>query len=211
MKAFFGLTLSAIALSGCGLLDRLPERTPDPVQIPVSYRAPTADGRAIRRVVVLPFIDAANHPSQVAQIESIFVSTLTKRHNFEVIPAAHGELIAEAERDFLSTGVIRKKTLLAMADQQLADAVLYGVVTQYSAYQPISLGLRVDLVSVSAGDVTWSANGLFDSADARVAQDLHNYHDTRLAGTTSLEGWRRLMVSPSRFASYCCSRLIDTY
>jgi hypothetical protein len=72
------------------------------------------------------------------------------------------------------------------------------------------LGLQVTLVSASTGDVLWSANGLFDASDAGVEQDVHNWHDTALARSGSLEGWRLVLVSPSRFSNYACSRIADT-
>jgi hypothetical protein len=75
----------------------------------------------------------------------------------------------------------------------------------------MSLGIQVTLVSARTGEVLWSANALFDARDSAVAQDVHNWHDTHLAPSKSLEGWRLVLLSPSRFAAYACSRLADTW
>lgn len=211
MRRLLVVSCALLGLGGCGLLDRLPEPTPASQDIPVAYRSLTADGHQMRRVVVLPFVDAIRAPDQIQMIEDAFVASLRKHQYFEVVTVHESPLLSEAEQDVFRSGVFQKKTLLAMAERYRADGVLFGIVTHFRPYEPPCLGLKVELVSVGAGDVVWSAKGLFDAGDERTAMDVHNYHDVRLASSSSLEGWRRMLTSPRRYTRYVCDRMVDTF
>ena len=118
-------------------------------------------------------------------------------------------------REFLppctfESGMIPRDVLLAAARRYRADGVLFGVLTQYRPYEPLVVGMSVELASVSTGEVVWSTSGLYDAATRDVEQDVHNFHNTELAGTCSLEGWRIILISPSRFTDYACTRLAET-
>lgn len=203
--------LGACALSGCGLVESFLDPTPNREDVAVAWRAPTVDGHQIRRVVVLPFQNLCDHPEQVSIVESAFVDEFQKRQAVEVVSLDRGALTESEEEAFLINGRVQADTLVRLSRHHQADAVLYGAVTQYKGYEPLALGLRVELVSAGAGDVVWSANGIFDAADDRVQRDVRNFHDTTLGETHSLEGWRLVLMSPNRFATYACARVVETY
>lgn len=203
--------LAGIALTGCALADRyLPDATPAPVEIATSYHAPPAPRPALRRVAVLPFQDLTRHEAETRALRQALVDEIQKRQAFEVVSLGRDALAEHEEVDFFRSGVFRQDTLIRLAGRFAADGVLYGAVTRYHPYEPLSLGLQLTLVSAEDGEVVWSANGFYDAADAAVVQDVHNFHDVRLAPSGSLEGWRLILVSPSRFGAYVCSRLADT-
>jgi hypothetical protein len=108
------------------------------------------------------------------------------------------------------SGIISRDTLLAAARRYRADGVLFGILTQFRPYEPLVIGMSVELASVGTGEVVWSSSGLYDAASKDVTQDVHNFNNTQLAGTSSLEGWRIILMSPSRFTEYACSRVAST-
>ena len=205
------LVLAATGLSGCGLINRLPERTPDPVPIAVSYRAPTVDGHRVRRVVVLPFVETTGDQEATAIVRQALVDALHDRELFDVVVADEDSLTEREERDIFLSGVVQQQTLLRVAKHYGADAVLYGVVNRWKPYEPLALGMRIELVSAGAGDSVWSASAMFDAQDMDTQRDAHNYMDREQRPEDSLVGWRLVLLSPRRFASYACSRLAATW
>lgn len=200
----------AMVLAGCGLAEHLPERTPDPQNIPISFRAPTADGHAIRRVVVIPFQDQSSGEAR-EMIQEVFVQELQKRHQVEVVGLGRTSLTELEEEEFFTSGTVRQATILRMLKLHRADAVVYGAITNWRPYPPQKLAIRITMVSSGAGDTIWAAHGVFDTNDARVQADLHNYHDVMLASSDNLEEWRRLLNTPRGFATYCSARLVETF
>ena len=198
--------LVLVALAGCAS----DGATPPPVAIAQSHVQAPSDGRVIRRVVVPPFEDVSGLPAEAEGLRSAFIRALAQRQACEVVP-----LGAQHLRDVMPTGVMRegvvpRDTLIALARRFRADGVLFATVTHWKPYEPMSLGLRVDLVSASTGEVIWNAHGLFDAARQDVQQDVRNWHDTDQASTTSLEGWRVALISPARFAAYVSDRIVGT-
>jgi hypothetical protein len=162
------------------------------------------------RVVVPPFQDETGSPQQAESVRAALMRALGKRQRFEMIPVGEHEL-----REFLppctfDSGIIPRDVLLAAARRYRADGVLFGVLNQFRPYEPLVLGLSVELAAVGTGEVVWSSSGLYDASTKCVTQDVHNYSNTQLAGTGSLEGWRIILMSPSRFTDYACSRVADT-
>ncbi len=184
--------------------------TPPPAVIARSNVQAPSDGRTIHRVVVPPFDDLSGLSSESEGLRSAFVRALAQRQAFEVVP-----LGATQVRDVMPVGVMRegvvpREALIAIARRYRADGVLFATVTHWRPFEPMTLGMRVDLVSSSTGEVVWSAHGLYDSARHDVQQDVRNWHETGQAVTTSLEGWRVALLSPTRFAAYVCDRLVAT-
>lgn len=196
---------------GCALGDLFPEPVPRQEDIAVSWRAGRHNGEDVRRVAVLPFMNLSPHEEAARRAEDALVTELRKRRVFELVQVGAGALTEREEQDFFRTGTIRNTTLLRMNETYNAGAVLYGVVTHYRPYEPLMVGLRVELVSAGDGRVLWAADGLFDAGDERVVDDVHNYHATKQAPSGKLEGWRSILVSPTRFTTYAASRMAEEY
>lgn len=199
------LFLLVLALTGCAH-----RRTPEPVPVATSYAQPAADGRDILRVVVPPFQDQTGSPRQAEVVRTAMMRALAKRQRFELIPVGENELREFLPPSTFESGIIARETLLVAARRYRADGVLFGVLTQFRPYEPLVIGMSVELASVGTGEVVWSSSGLYDAASREVTQDAHNFNNTRLAGTSSLEGWRIMLMSPSRFTEYACSRIAET-
>jgi hypothetical protein len=184
--------------------------TPDSVPVASSYAQPSSDGREIMRVVVPPFQDETGSPAQTEAVRQALMRAIGKRQKFEMIPVGEHELREFLPPSTFESGIIPRDVLLAAARRYRADGVLFGVLTQFRPYEPLVLGMSVELASVGTGEVVWSSSGLYDAGTQAVTQDVHNYSNTQLARTSSLEGWRIVLMSPSRFTDYACSRVADT-
>ncbi|MSR75864.1 MAG: hypothetical protein EXS14_10395 [Planctomycetes bacterium] len=205
------LLLLALGAAGCVALGG-DEPTPDAERIPAAWRSPTIDGHKIRRVVVVPFQDLSGHPIEARAIMQGVVDEIQRRQPFEIFHADSKTLSNEEEDRYLHSGTIDKEALVRVSQEHHADAVLYGVVTRYRAYEPMLLGMQLNLVSTGAGDIVWSTSALFDASDARCAADVHNWHDTSLDhAADTMNGWRTILLSPARFTAYACARMVATW
>jgi hypothetical protein len=159
---------------------------------------------------VPPFQDQTGSPRQTEVVRTALMRALGKRQKFEMIPVGEHELREILPAATFETGVIPRDVLLAAARRYRADGVLFGVLTQFRPYEPLVIGLSVELASVGTGEVVWSSSGLYDAATCDVTRDVHNFNNKQLAGTSSLEGWRIILMSPSRFTEYACARVAET-
>ncbi len=201
------LALAVLGTTGCRSAK---DPTPPPVDIATAHSAEAPADQPIRRVVVPPFQDFNGASRDTEAIRMAMLRALGRRQRFELIPLGESELREVLPAGTFQSGVIPRDTLVAAARRYRADGVLFGVVTDYRPYEPLVLGLNVELAAAASGEVVWAASGLYDSATLGVTQDAHNYHDTQLAGSDSLEGWRLTLLSSSRFTEYVCSRLAAT-
>lgn len=206
MRRALAWCLAALLAGGCSMRGG----TPAAVPVASSYANAPSDGRDILRVVVPPFQDETGSPQQTEVVRTALMRALGKRQRFEMIPVGEHELREFLPPSTFETGIIPRDVLLAAARRYRADGVLFGVLTQFRPYEPLIIGMSVELASVGTGEVVWSTSGLYDAGTKAVAQDVHNYSNTNLAGTSSLEGWRINLMSTSRFTEYACARVADT-
>lgn len=206
------LTTAVFTTTGCSMYEHyFGVGTPEKVEIAVAFRAPTVDGHSIRRVAVLPFRDDTIHPEKSHAIQSAFVDALSRRQLFDAVALEPTSFTDEESELYFREGRIGKTTLMRLTRDRKVDAVLFGVVTRYRAYEPMSIGLRITMISSGAGDVVWEATGLYDAARVEVAQDVHHWYDTEADQSDHLEAWRGVLMSPTQFAQYVCSRMVDTW
>jgi len=206
------LLFTLVILPGCGMIEHyVGEATPRQESIAVAWRSPTIDGHRIRRVIALPFRDDTDYPGLSDGIQSGFVDALNNRQAFEVVSLGREVLTDSDEELWFRTGRVRKDTIITLSRTYHADAVLYGTVTRYRAYEPMAVGLRISLVSSGAGDPVWEANALFDTADARIVRDVHNWWNREAADIGQLENWRTVLMSPTLFITYACTRVVETW
>lgn len=138
---WIGLLLVATPLCGCASHPRAKNPYPE-----------------IYRIVVVPFSDHSASADGVPteQITQLFGSELQKTPTFEVLPHA---LVRERT---LGDGVAidNPRHAVEIAREFRADAVVIGEVTEYDAYYPPRLGLRVAMYLLGPQDFA-SENALY--------------------------------------------------
>ena len=90
------------------------------------------------------------------------------------------------------------------------DALALGHVTQYRAYDPPVLGLRVQIVSTGSGGVLCGAEGCFDAREAGVQASMQRFHGQHLDTDDRSYGWKLLLASPRHYAQFVMHELLAT-
>jgi TolB-like protein len=165
----------------------------------------------VRRIMVLPFREAASVQADTYVVRESFLAELAKLQRFEVIPLPSGTAADDKVYRALTRGRISAESLVALAKRYRLDGVLVGTITSYRPYLPPHLGLRTKLFSVHSGSFIWAAEGLYDANDLRTMEDLEHYQKSFLAEESSMHGVRINLLSPRKFASYVCHRLVGTW
>ncbi len=195
------------SFSGCSLLGPSFSK-PKPVD---AYFADPRDTALVRRVLVLPFDIEDEGDADPDLVWKTFCLELQKTGRFEVLA-----LPEEDRQEWLDNlprlkGVFPLADLLDFCNRFGADGVIYGTVTRFRAYKPPCLGLRLGMVSAQTGQVIWETDVLYDMADKRSLEDLRNYVATVSSPEDSLHKWEMTLLSPRRFASYVCHRVVDRW
>lgn len=197
------LAAALAVVAGCAA----PERPARPHDLASSWTNPRDERRPLRRVLVPPFEDRTGFPVEAERLRRTFVEALSRRGDYDLVAVDGAELRDEAPAAVFHAGAVSRKSLVAAARRYRADGVLFGVVRTLRPYEPLALGISIELVASDDGATTWSVDANYDASQREVEEDARNYHETRLATTKSLEGWRLILISPSRFAEYACARI----
>jgi hypothetical protein len=195
-----------IGLVSCGFFVRDPE--PQRVN---AYLADDQDIRSVRRVMVLPFLEAPGVAADVDRVREAFIGELSKLHRFELVALPPGAREDGLINRGLARGRISTTALVSLSDRYNLDGVMLGTVTSYRAYLPPHLGLQVQLISIHSGNTIWAAEGHYDASDARTVEDLQHYFQTSRPSNETRHGVEIYWISPTKFASYVSYRLVDSW
>lgn len=193
MRAFGLIVMTGCvsASMGChGFVQRLSDRIhalpglpknlePPPAPITYSvYRHPRWDWSQVARVLVLPPLNESEFTRADEEFHSALTGELQRLGRFEVVagpPDDCARLAAKIHRD----GTFDEALMFEMAKCTRADVVLHVTITQYSPYPRPRMGLVVQAVSPALGKVIASVDGLWDTTDAGIAEELRTYYRQR--------------------------------
>jgi len=168
----------------------------------------------VRRAVVLPLGFDPSDSLAIAgrdTLESLFRSELSKQGKLELafISPEQLRLWTGRERwDFQEA--LPKSFLASIREKTGADAIFFPYLSLYSPYPPIKIGWRFKLTTATNGDVLWSADETFDAGFAPVSNSARRYSRSHLNKTPVLEDSRAILLSPSAFAQYTLSALLES-
>jgi hypothetical protein len=193
----------AAVLGGCGLIPSPPRK------LPVNhFLSDPRDFDTVRRVMVLPFHESYGVHANSPQVREAFVNELAKLGRFEVVPLPDRASEHEDINDSLTRGRLSTDALVTLSTRYQVDGVLIGSITSYRPYPPINLGLRLQLISLHSGRTVWAADGLYDSNDALILEDLQHYAGSFAAAEASMHGWELNLLAPRKYAAYVAHRLV---
>ena len=185
-------------------------REPEPQRVN-AYLANVRDISSVRRIMVLPFMEAPGVTAEVDRVREAFIGELAKLHRFEIVPVPAGAREDGLINRGLARGRISTAALVSLSDRYNLDGVMLGTVTSYRAYMPPHLGMQVQLISIHSGSTIWAAEGYYDVSDARTVEDLQHYFQTSRPRDETRHGMEIYWISPSKFASYVSYRLVDSW
>jgi hypothetical protein len=168
----------------------------------------------IRRAVVLPLGFDSSDTLAIAGrevTEPILHSELSKQARFELVFVSPDQLRLWTGRDRWDfQEALPREFLSILREKTGAEAIFFPYLTQYSPYPPIRIGWRFKLTTATDGDVLWSADEVFDAGFGPVSNSARRYARAHLNKIPVLEDSRAILLSPSAFAQYTLSALLDT-
>ncbi len=172
-------------------------------------REPTIGG--LRRVVVLPLWAA--HPvstESAAAFDEVFLNALQQEHRFEVVALTRDECLRRFRRESLSSsGALPTNLLKVLKAEFAADGVLFLDLTVFSAYKPITIGVRGKLASVDGARLIWTFDNVFAADEPTVANAArHHFIDRDKAAPIDMTP--AVLQSPARFAAYVAAATFAT-
>lgn len=168
----------------------------------------------IRRVAVLP-TTCDGHISDVQHgrdlLEPVIAEELAKTKKFEVIVVTPDQLRAWTGRNSWRAEESLPADFLKTLKRALeCDAVLFGRLSQYRAYPPLTVGFSFKLADVHTGDFLWAADEVFDSSEPSVVNSARRYQLMREQLPASLADSRSILTSPGSFGRYAANSVFQT-
>lgn len=166
------------------------------------FSAPTLPDD-IRRVVLLPAVAYNQREETRVMVINQAATLLTRTNRVETVPIMPRELANMYGRDTISaTEVLPNDFFEQLERRYAADAVLFTELTRYSAYPPVMVGVRMNLVSLKDGKSLWAFDDVFDAGDARVASGALKYEQMNARVSYPMNNARTVLQSPSLFTAY---------
>lgn len=179
--------VAAFAASGCGLLERLSRspvlprnREPPPPGPPTysHYHHETWVWANVNRVLVLPPANESKFTRAGEELHAALTSELQRLGRFEVV-AAPPESDGALARLIHTSGRFDEGAILDLGKATRADVIVFPTLTQYSPYPRPRMGLVLQAVSPVDGKVIASVDGLWDTTDASVAEQVRTHYRQR--------------------------------
>jgi hypothetical protein len=167
----------------------------------------------VRRVAILPISYNAGDAAAVAgeqMLEPMLEAELKKAARFETTFVKPEQLRLWTGRErWDAFDQLPPDMLRVIGEKTDCDAILFPRLTQFSAYPPIMIGGRMQLVTLDA-DIIWSIDELFDSAEERVSNSARRFDRARVKSNPVLEDSRSILLAPTSFGQYTAHEVFST-
>lgn len=175
--------------------------------VPIGTARASADFDAyhLRRVGVLP-----PHGEQVEHdlrdsMRDALAAAFAAETPYEIVPLGSVETDSVARVDPARTGRVRPEAVLEVARRGGLDGVLAARVVDLRPYEPVRLGLEVDLIAVETGAVLWSAQVRVDTGDQRTVDAIASWQHAVRAGGESERAVD--FLSPRRLGEFAAAQV----
>jgi hypothetical protein len=164
-------------------------------------------GNTPGRIIVVPFAAPACSPEASRMATAAVAMAIQSTLCCDTLLPAEGDERLAAESALWQRGRVDVESLIVAQKAYLADAFLFGTVTQYKPYDPPVLGLKLRMLSARTGDVIWAADALFNAQenDVRLLAERH-FQDSGLKDR--LYGPDLLLMSPKLFAEFVAAQIV---
>ncbi len=170
--------------------------------LPIGTARAAADFAAydLRRVGVLPPRGENLEPDLGVALRDALAASFAAGTAYEIVPLGAVEMESIERLDPVRTGRIPPAAILEVARRAGLDAVLATRVVDLRPYEPVRLGIEVDLIAVETGLVTWSAQVRVDTGDSRTLDVIETWQLSTRAGGESERAVD--ILSPRRLAEF---------
>jgi hypothetical protein len=176
------------------------------------YLSPSKDLRRLGRVALIELDPSAPAYSQFApemtdalflavQKEQLFGLTLVRRNDrdWQVL-----------QENLDSVPMLRQ--LATTREALRCNALLTGTVTQYKPYPHMVVGLRLQLLDLTDGQLVWGLEQVWDSGDKSLQKRIRAYAKQQVRSGTEPIREELVVVSPisfSKFVAYEAARTLE--
>lgn len=166
----------------------------------------------LRRVVLLPLHGGTlATPETLAAIDTSVAAALQAENRFEVVPLPRAELARKFRLPEISSAAALPRGFLTWLQEEYgAEAVLFVDLTVFSAYRPLSVGLRGKLAKVDGSRLIWSFDDVFSADDPAVVNSVRRYYFKGDRGKVPVDLSPGVLQSPTRFAGYTVAAMFAT-
>lgn len=211
----FSALVAALVLAGCRTLPSRDSVSGDSYKPTNVHRSAETLPMTLRRVAVLPLAAAGERPgldAGASTIGPLIAPELVASGLVEAVEVSGAELSRWTGRPKLRlTQELPAGVLESVRRQTGCDAVLFGELTQFAAFPPLSVGLRLSLVDAQSGRVLWSVDEILDAGNLAVANGARRYFQSSLRGSGAAPfDSQSVLDSPHRFGRYAVSTLLGT-
>jgi hypothetical protein len=195
-----GLFLSVLC-AGCAAPSRAT------IQRMATYISPAMEANPPGRIVVVPFASPGCAPEAGRMATASLAMAIQGTLCCDTVLPAEGDQRLAAESALWRSGRVDVASLIVAQKAYLADAFLFGTVTQYKPYDPPVLGLKLRMLSARTGDVLWAADALFNAheSDVRLLAECH-FRNSGLKDR--LYGPELLLMSPKLYADFVAAQVV---
>lgn len=179
-----GLVAGLVAgLAGCrSLAERIHAfQEPPPPAAPVTYgefHQPGFSWDAVGRVAVMPVHNRSDFTRAGVEFRAALSSELQRLGRFEVVRVPAEDVTGPAET-IHATGAFEESAALRFAAETRSDVIVLATITQYSPYPRPRIGVVVQVVSPLDLKVIASIDGLWDTTDAGIAEQVRQHYRQR--------------------------------
>lgn len=196
-------TLALLALLGAAGCMGPSTRPP----IPIGTARASADFHSydLRRVGVLPPEgDGLDADSSIALRDALAIA-FTAETTYEMVPLGAPELESVGTVAPARSGRTQPDAILDVARRTGCDAILSPRVVDLRWYEPVRLGLEVDLIAVETGLVIWTSQVKVDTGNLRTLESIAAWQGaTRAGGDTD----RAVdVLSPRRLGEFAAAQV----
>jgi hypothetical protein len=208
-----------VLLAGCATCPWLAERTAPSYHPSNVYREQALLPHTIKRVAVLPLtIPNSEFGTRNSELEfgretlwPVLLDELGRSRQFELVSVSPEELcVLTGRNDWSGEERLPLDFFDRLKDTLGADAVLFCRLTQYRAYEPLTIGWRLKLLDSEEPRILWAVDEVFDARTPEVAAAAKRYATQHQDSAPSVHDSRGVLVSPRRFGQYTASAVVET-
>jgi hypothetical protein len=170
------------------------------------YIATNFDWSSVKRVVLMPLANQSAFEHASDELQANLAAELQRAGRFDVVVATLEEPAARS-RDIFSRGAFDELELLRIARNHDAQAILFGMVTQYHPYSPPRVGLSLVMISPAEGVAIASADGLWDARELSTSRQAQAYLQEMTSWRQGLLGMDRALQSPDVYQRFVCQQI----
>lgn len=204
--------LAGLLLAGCEALPKRDGAREGPFFQPAVFFATSKLPADVRRVVVLPIADKGVNPEgSLASLSASIVRTLNLAARFECVHMTPEECTAFTHtRSISSVDTMPHDFFDRLAAEYNVDGVMFIDLTHYSAYPPISIGIRAKLYRIRDRSMLWAVDQTFSAANPLVSNSARRHWLKAEPSGTPSDMSATVLQNPGKFADYVMTAVFDT-